>query len=148
MPTNENREGKNLNAFRAQQAGLIEENAENDDSTEQDRADGQTKTTEPAAFPWGMLGAAALFDLIGLIPVVNFITELLAGLIIGRWQKNYAPKLDPVLTFIVAKIIDVAFLGLLPSNIGVVIYAYIKKKALDTAQTPLGRYALNKISKN
>ncbi|MBU2264911.1 hypothetical protein KJ784_01850, partial [Patescibacteria group bacterium] len=69
------------------------------------------KTTEqpiapsgPASFPWGMLCLAALFDLIGMIPVINLFTETLAGLIFGWWQKGYAPKTDPVLTFIVAKI--------------------------------------------
>lgn len=118
-------------------------------SEEQDEENQQyAPSAKTASFPWGMFCLAALFDLVGMIPIVNFATETLAGLIIGRWQKSFAPKLDPVLTFIVAKIIDIAFLGLLPSNIGIIIYAYIKKKALDTAQTPLGRFALSKVSKN
>lgn len=85
--------------------------------------------TMPASFPWAMLCLAILFDLVGMIPILNLITETLAGLIFGWWQKGYAPKTDPALTFIVAKIIDVISLGILPSNIGLVIYAYLKKKA-------------------
>jgi hypothetical protein len=99
-----------------------------------------------------MLCLAALFDLIGLIPVINLTTEALAGLILGWWQKSYAPKTDPLLTFIIAKIIDATFLGLLPSNIGVVIYAYLKKKGVDMkerltplANSRLGKFAIKKI---
>ncbi len=102
---------------------------------------------EPTSFPWGMLCLAALFDLVGLVPVLNLITETLAGLIFGWWQKGYNPKLDPLLTFIVAKIIDAISLGILPSNIGIVVYAYIKKKAAAAAQTPLGQYAAGKMLK-
>ncbi|MFH1385460.1 MAG: hypothetical protein ABIG65_00205 [Patescibacteria group bacterium] len=108
--------------------------------------------SEPASFPWGMLCLATLFDLIGMIPVINLFTETLAGLIFGWWQKGYAPKTDPVLTFIVAKIMDVVSLGILPSNIGIVVYAYIKKKTAakiaDAANTRLGSMAINKMLKN
>lgn len=81
------------------------------------------------SLPWLMLGVAAIFDLIGIIPILNFFTEILAGLILGLWQKNYAPKTDPILTFFLAKSIDAVSLGFLPSNIGVVVYSYLKKKA-------------------
>jgi len=59
----------------------------------------------------------------------------------------YNPKLDPVLTFIVAKIIDAISLGIMPSNIGIVIYAYIKKKAAAKLQTPIGQKLAGKIAK-
>jgi len=80
-------------------------------------------------FPTGMLCLAILFDVLGAIPGLNLITEILAGLIMGFWQKTYAPSTDPILNFIVTRIIDVCFVGLLPSNIAIVIRCYIKKKA-------------------
>lgn len=124
-----------------------------------DQSNSDKKTTarpiappEPASFPWMMLCLAGLFDLIGLIPVINIFTEMLAGLTIGFWQKFYNPKLDPILTFIVAKIIDAISLGILPSNIGIVVYAYIKKKAADkifnAMQTTGGLAMANKMLKN
>jgi len=126
--------------------------------TEGDRAR-QTESSErpiappePASFPWEMLCLAALFDLIGLIPIINLFTETLAGLIFGWWQKGYNPKLDPILTFIVTKIIDVVSLGILPSNIGIVVYSYIKKKAAaqvyDAMKNPGGLAMANKMLKN
>lgn len=101
---------------------------------------------EPAAFPWGIFFVAVIFDIIGMIPVINFFTELLAGLILGMWQKSYVQKLDPLLTFFVAKIIDAMFLGLLPSNIGIVVYSYLKKKSLSLSKTSVGQMALKKVS--
>lgn len=80
-------------------------------------------------FPFGMLILAGFFDLIGLIPFLNIITETFAGLLFGMWQKSYAPKTNPVITFVVAKFIDVASLGILPSNTGIVVYTFIKKKS-------------------
>jgi hypothetical protein len=88
-----------------------------------------TSSPESASFPLGMIALAAIFDLIGIIPIINLFSELLAGLTLGLWQKSYAPKTDPVTTFLVAKVIDIFSLGILPSNIGIVVYAYIKKKA-------------------
>lgn len=122
------------------------------------RSDSDKETTErpiaqpePALFPWGMLCLAALFDLIGVIPFVNIVTEIFAGLIIGFWQKVYAPKTDPILSFIVAKIIDIASFGILPSNIGVVVYAYVKKKIAArvsaSLHTPAGLAAANRLLK-
>lgn len=85
---------------------------------------------ESVSFPWMMIILAAFFDLIGLIPIINLFSELIAGLTLGLWQKGYAPKTDPVMSFFVAKVIDIASLGILPSNIAVVVYAYVKKKAV------------------
>jgi hypothetical protein len=81
------------------------------------------------SFPWGMFFVAVLFDLVGLIPIVNFLTEILAGAVFWFWQKTYTPKEDPLLSLIVTKIIDLCSLGIFPSNIGMVIIAYTKKKA-------------------
>jgi len=107
---------------------------------------------EPVSFPWEMIVLATVFDLIGIIPIVNFFSELLAGLIIGLWQKSYAPKTDPLITFFLAKVIDIFSLGILPSNIGVVVYVYIKKKAenkvFSALQTPAGLAVANKMLKN
>ncbi len=106
---------------------------------------------EPAVFPWEMFCVAVLFDLIGLIPILNFFSEILAGLIIGLWQRFYNPKTDPIITFFVAKIIDAISLGFLPSNIGVVVYAFIKKKAAERVfgalQTTAGLNMANKMLK-
>ena len=110
-----------------------------DDETRQ--AAGLPPPIEPeVSFPWGMFCLAGLFDLIGLIPFINFFSEALAGLIFGFWQKRYAPKTDPILTFIIAKIMDAVSVGILPSNIGVVVYAYIKKKAEE--KTAAGKISL------
>lgn len=107
---------------------------------------------EPVSFPWGMFCLAGLFDLVGLIPVINFFTEATAGLTFGLWQKFYSPKLDPVISFFVAKIIDAISLGLLPSNIGIVVYSYTKKKAdakiSDAAQNAPGLNMANKMLKS
>jgi hypothetical protein len=87
------------------------------------------------SFPWLMFFLAAVFDLIGLIPYVNFFSEALAGLIFGFWQKIYSPKTDPVITFILAKIADAISFGILPSNIAIVLYAYWRKKTLEKIKT-------------
>jgi hypothetical protein len=84
--------------------------------------------TQEASFPWGMFFVAALFDLVGLIPLLNILTEILASGIIWFWQKTYAPKEDPLLSLITTKIIDFCSLGIFPSNIGMVVIAYMKKK--------------------
>jgi hypothetical protein len=85
--------------------------------------------TQETSFPWGMFFVAALFDLVGLIPILNILTEILASGIIWFWQKTYAPKEDPLLSLITTKIIDFCSLGIFPSNIGMVVIAYTKKKA-------------------
>jgi len=98
-----------------------------EEQDEQLEEQAQGEETEKAPFPWLMFCVAIVFDLIGLIPFVNFFSETIAGLTLGLWQKSYAPKTDPLLTFFIAKIIDTISLGILPSNIGIVIFAYIKK---------------------
>lgn len=118
------------------------------ENSEKKTAERPVAQPEPASFPWGMLALAAIFDLIGLVPFLNFFTEALAGLIFGLWQKFYNPKLDPILTFIVAKIIDAISLGILPSNIGIVVYAYIKKKAASQVFGASGLAVANKMLKN
>ncbi len=124
------------------------ENSDKKETSEKKTTERPIAPPEPASFPWGMLILAILFDLIGLVPLLNFFTEFLAGLIFGLWQKFYNPKLDPVLTFIVAKIIDAMSLGILPSNIGIVVYAYMKKKALNVKEklTPLANSRLGKLA--
>jgi hypothetical protein len=113
--------------------------------------------TEPVSFPWLMLCLAILFDAIGFLcsllagfaPFLAFLpllSESLAGLIFGFWQTFYVPQTNPALTFIVAKIIDALSLGFLPSNIGIVVYAYIKKKSFSLSKTPLGQMAIEKLS--
>ena len=113
---------------------------------------------EPVSFPWIMFCLAILFDAVGflcvflaaLVPflaILPFLWEALAGLIFGMWQWFYNPKTDPIITFIVAKIIDAISLGILPSNIGIVVYAYIRKKvAAKLSKNPIGQMALKKVS--
>lgn len=103
---------------------------------------GNPDSTEEVTFPWLIFFLAAIFDAVCFFfPPV----EVVAGLIFGFWQKLYAPKTDPLITFIVAKIIDALSLGILPSNIGIVVYAYIKKKAAAKMSTPLGKMVAKKI---
>lgn len=83
---------------------------------------------ESVGFPLGMFLLATVFDLVGFIPVINFVSEPIAGLIFWFWQKQYSPKSNPLATLLSAKLLDLACAGLLPSNIGVVIYAYTAKK--------------------
>jgi len=144
MPANEEQYQQQFDQDRARQT----QGSEEDRDRQTEAAQQPIAPSEPASFPWGMFCLAALFDSIGWIPVLNLVTETLAGLIIGSWQTRYVPKTDPLTTFVIAKIIDVVSLGFLPSNIGIVIYAYIKKKATAAAQTPLGQYAANKMLKN
>jgi len=103
---------------------MPEEQEEQDEQLEE-----QTQGEEPetASFPLLMFCVAIIFDLIGLIPFVNFFSETIAGLTMGLWQKIYAPKTDALLTFFIAKIIDAITLGIAPSNVGIVVFAYIKK---------------------
>ncbi|MBU1102636.1 hypothetical protein KJ853_03210 [Patescibacteria group bacterium] len=132
---------------------MPEETPKEQPTQEEPEAAAGDKPKEKVSFPWLMFFVAVFFDLIGLIPIVNIFSEIFAGLAFGFWQKIYAPKTDPVLTFIVAKIADAIFLGMLPSNIAIVVFAYIKKKLeekkealLKLSQTRLGKYAANKFS--
>ena len=111
---------------------------ENIKTEQAEETEAQRQTAAPSvSFPWLAFVAAALFDLIGLIPIVNFFSESFAGLAFGFWQKLYAPKTNPVITFLIAKIADAICLGLLPSNIAVVVYAYIKKRAASLAKNKM-----------
>jgi hypothetical protein len=76
-----------------------------------------------------MFFLALFFDIIGLIPVLNILTEIIATAIFGFWQTQYSPKSDPLLTIAATKLADIVFLGALPSNIGIVLISYGKKKA-------------------
>lgn len=116
---------------------------------EKESSDQQTaapEQTSPASFPWGMFFVALLFDIVGLIPILNLFTEFLASLIIWFWQKHYEPKLDPLLSLLVNKIIDFFSLGLYPSNIGMVLVAYIKKKAQSKAESPIIKTVTGKLA--
>jgi len=113
---------------------------------EEQAEDAASQTPPNVSFPWGMFCLAALADLIGLIPFVNLLSEPIAGFIFGFWQKSYAPKTDPVMTFILAKIADIILAGFLPSNIGVVIYAWTKKKATAKLPGPVKQGALKKAT--
>lgn len=120
---------------------IEENNLEDIDEIEQ-----ASGSSAGVSIPWLMLVIAALFDLVGLIPFINFFSELVAGFILGLWQKGYAPKTDPFLTFFMAKVADIFMIGLLPSNIAVVIYAYIKKKSQLATSRPgsIGKLAIKK----
>ncbi len=128
-----------LNTERAQQA-------QQEEMQEQDRARqaaGSQKTkAEKVPIPWLMLCVAGLFDLIGMIPIVNIFSEIIAGLILWFWQKTYVPKLDPLISIVATKIIDfilgLGMVSYLPSNISTVIIAYIKKKTDAKAKTKIG----------
>jgi len=76
-----------------------------------------------------MLCFAIIFDIIGLIPVLNIFTEILASGIIWLWQKHYAPDADFLVSFLGNKIADFITLGIFPSNIGMVVVAYLQKRA-------------------
>ncbi len=99
-----------------------------EDESEEPEEGGVSAPPPTVPFPWLIMSVAICFDLVGMIPVVNFFTEAIAAMTFGFWQKSYSPKTNPLITFIVAKIADAIFLGFLPSNISIVVYAYLKKK--------------------
>jgi len=116
-------------------------------ATDQSADQSSEPTGEPitpqstVSFPGLMLCVAILFDLVGWIPFLNFLTETLSGLILGFWQKLYmaeASLAEIVLTFISAKSIKAASLGGLPTNIGVVFFAYFRKKAMSKLKAATG----------
>lgn len=112
-----------LNEARNQDLQMSEE----DDDSEEKSAEQPPATS--VSLPFGMLALAGFFDLIGLIPVLNFFTDFLAGLLLWFWQKSYVPSFDPMLNIFTNKIIDICTLGIFPSNIGIVLVAFIKKRA-------------------
>lgn len=130
-----------LNQSRRQAQESIGENVESDEQST-DKQLSISITSEPAYFPWGIFFVALIFDIIGIVPIINLFTELLASLIIWFWQKMYVPQVDPLLSLFVNKIIDFFSLGLFPSNIGMVLVAYIKKKTHSLAQTPIVKKAV------
>lgn len=109
----------------AENAMISQEAYTHNDSSDQNQA---SPPAEKAVFPLGMFCGAVIFDLVGMIPIINFITEPVATLVFGFWQKTYAPKSNPLVTIMCAKLADLFLLGMLPSNIGVVIYAYTAKR--------------------
>ncbi len=124
--------------------------------TEQNEEPEQATNSAPpekAHFPVVAFIAAIVFDVFGMIPIINFFSQPLAKLSFGLWQKVYAPKTSPFLTAILTLIADGVFLGFLPDNIAVVLYAYAMKKIeekketlLRLSKTRLGKYAINKFS--
>lgn len=114
-----------LNEARNQDAQPPDDNEDNEEP-----AAGQSAKTS-ASFPFGLLALAGFFDLLGLIPILNIFTDLLAGLILWFWQKSYVPSFDPMLNIFTNKIIDICTLGIFPSNMGIVIVAFIKKRAVS-----------------
>lgn len=93
------------------------------------------KNTAPAVkFPKGMFILALCFDVIGLIPVIDIasvVTEPIAVVIFGYWQKKYrnVDFLTILINAGVWKSLDAITIGILPSNSGLVIREYTKKKA-------------------
>ncbi len=93
------------------------------------------------SFPGLMLCVAILFDLVGWIPILNFFTETLSGLVIGFWQKLYmeeASLAEIVLSFVTAKSVKAASLGAGPTNCGIVFFTYFRKKAMSKIKTAAG----------
>lgn len=127
---------------------MPEQNPQNQPANNQPSEPANVPTTPQStvSFPWLMLCLAIFFDLIGLIPIVNFFSEILAGLMIGLWQKMYFSKSNPLVEFFAAKIIDALSLGILPSNSGLVVITYLRKKTAAKLQTPLGQLAAKKLN--
>ena len=93
------------------------------------------------SFPGLMLCVAILFDLVGWIPILNFFTEMLSGLVMGFWQKLYmeeASLAEIVLSFVTAKSVKAASLGAGPTNCGIVFFTYFRKKAMSKIKKATG----------
>ncbi|TSD01537.1 MAG: hypothetical protein Athens071425_385 [Parcubacteria group bacterium Athens0714_25] len=90
---------------------------------------GNKANQKSMSFPVGMLVLAIIFDGLGLVPFLNIVTEAVAGFIFGIWQRSYVPKTSPLMTFVIAKVIDFFFLGMVPSNCAIVVFAHMKRKA-------------------
>lgn len=89
--------------------------------------------TQTVSFPLGMAFVALFFDLLErLVPLL--IPGI--GLIMGYWQKIYAPNTDPVLGFFFSKIAALITMGLLPDNLSIVIFAFIKKRSAAKQKSP------------
>jgi len=97
-----------------------------EEEQEEESPTGATAPKTSVSFPMMMFFVAILFD------IIEFFIPLLLplfGLIMGFWQKMYVPKTDPLMSFFLSKIADVITLGILPSSVSIVIFAYIKKRA-------------------
>ncbi|MBI4836870.1 MAG: hypothetical protein HY813_00470 [Candidatus Portnoybacteria bacterium] len=86
------------------------------------------QSSETARFPMAMLLVAGAFDLIGFIPIVNLVSEIMAAFVLRTWAFFYAPRSNPLVNIAVNKFVEIPFLGLWPSNISIVLYAYWRKK--------------------
>lgn len=126
---------------------LNEDRARQAQMESQDRArQTEGSKVEPVSFPWLILCVAVIFDLIGFIPIVNIFSEILAGLIFWLWKKTYDSKTNPLIDIVAVKIVDLIFMGALPSNTATVVYAYSKKKTASKAQTAMGGKIIAKIA--
>jgi len=118
---------------------------------EEEEQETEPETDETAAppqkipFPW-MMAFIALF----IFDVIEFVippAAVLFGLILGYWQKLYTPKADIseiLLCFLLTRSADAVFLGILPSNLAIVVIAFFRKKMVSKVQaTP----ALKKLAK-
>jgi len=108
------------------------QNAVNNPNQDQEQPiqDSPTTTSPKTGFPMGIFILALGFDAVGWIPYVNFVTEPTAAVIFGYWQKKYqnTDYLTVLANIAIWKGIDVFTAGIFPSNSGLVIKAYIKKK--------------------
>ncbi|MEK7160888.1 MAG: hypothetical protein AAB724_02575 [Patescibacteria group bacterium] len=102
-----------------------------EESDEEPTEEAPESRSSPAkvSFPWLIAILALGFDLVGLIPALNIATETIAALLFGLWQTNFLPQVNPVLGILMVKLADLCTLGLLPSNLAIVVRAYIKKKS-------------------
>ena len=102
--------------------------------------------SEPVTFPWLMLIVAIIFDLLGFIPFVNIVTDIIACFILWFWKHSYNSKTNPLIDIVAAKIVDFLFVGMLPSSTFTVIYSYIKKKTASVAGSKVGGRVIAKLA--
>lgn len=122
---------------------MPEQNPQNQPDTNQPSEPANEPITPQStvSFPVAMLVVAALFDSVGWIPLLNFFTETLSGLIIGFWQKLYmeqASLAEIVIALITGKGLKAASLGFGPTNCGIVFFTYFRKKAMSKIKTAAG----------
>jgi hypothetical protein len=89
-------------------------------------------------YPAIMLVVAIFFDIVGMIPFINFFTEPLASLIVGFWYLTYESSSDILLNFLKNKLIDICTFGLWFSNTAIVRRAY-KDKVAKMSSQPVAR---------
>lgn len=105
-----------------------------EDEQEEPEKDTAVVPKKTVSFPLGMAFIALCFDILERIPPITLLAPGF-GLIMGFWQKIYAPKTDPVLGFFLSKIAAIVTMGLLPDNLSIVIYAFTKKRAEAKSKT-------------